>query len=172
MDQLWGTVSSLLDRNSVQLGYLVSAVVLVACALGVAGAARWEPGRRLVAVLAALSLALFPALTLARRGIDLRRHPSCDWSWALESAGTEQVLNVVLLLPAGFFAAWALRRVWPVVLAAVALSVGAEVVQAVLDLGVCQEGDVVRNVGGAFGGAVSGALLGRFNEWRAARRRS
>ena len=160
-DQVWALLTLLLGRRSVQLGYVVSAGVLVGLTLVAAWVAQWRPGRILVAVLAALSLALFPALTLARRGIDLRRRPTCDWAWALEPTNAEQVLNVVLLLPAGFFAAWALRRVWVVVLAAVALSVGAEGVQAILDIGACQAGDMTRNGAGALVGAVAGALLAR-----------
>lgn len=148
-----------LDQRSVHLGYLVSASVLVTVTLVAARRARWGAGRCAVGVAAALSVALFPALTLARRGVDLRRRPTCDWAWALEPTNAEQVLNVVLLVPAGFFAAWALRRIWPVVLGALALSVGAEALQAALDIGTCQAGDMARNVAGALVGAVCGALL-------------
>jgi hypothetical protein len=158
-DQVWLLLTLLLERRSVQLGYLVSAVVLVTATLLVVRVARWDRGRSAVAVLAALSLALFPALTLARRGVDLRRHPTCDWAWVLEPSNAEQVLNLVLLLPAGFFAAWALRRVWVVVLVAAALSVGTEAAQAILDIGACQAGDMTRNAAGALVGAVCGALL-------------
>jgi len=72
----------------------------------------------------------------------------------------------VLLLPAGFSAAWALRRIWPGALGALVLSLGAEATQAALDIGACQAGDMVRNVAGALIGAVAGALLGRFLAWR------
>jgi hypothetical protein len=160
-DQVWALLTILLGRRSVQLGYLVSAVVLVAATLVAVRVARWERGRSAVAVLAALALALLPALTLARHGLDLRRHPVCDWAWTLEPDDAEQVLNLVLLLPAGFFAAWALRRVWPVVLAAAALSVGVEATQAILDIGTCQAGDMTRNAAGALLGAAAGALLAR-----------
>ncbi len=165
-DQVWGTVTSLLGRRSVQLGYLASASVLVVVTILGSRRAAWEAGRRAVAVAAALALALFPALTLARRGVDLRRRPTCEWAWALEPTNAEQLLNLVLLLPAGFFAAWALRRVWPVALGALALSLGAEAVQAVLSIGWCQAGDMARNVAGALAGAVAGALLGRLSSRR------
>lgn len=158
-DQVWGTLTTILERRSVQAGYVVSALVLVAVLLLVARRAGWSSGRRAVGVLAALSLALFPALTLARRGVDLRRRPTCDLSWSLGASDAEQVLNLVLLVPAGFFAAWALRRFWVVVLAAVVLSVGAEALQAALDIGACQGGDVARNVAGAVLGAVIGLLV-------------
>lgn len=161
-DQVWGLLTLLLGRRSVQLGYAVSATGLVALTLIVTWRARWGSGRILVAVAGALALALFPALTLARRGVDLRRRPTCDWVWGLEPTSAEQVLNVVLLLPAGFFAAWALRRVWPVVLGALVLSLGAEAVQAALDIGTCQAGDMARNVAGALLGAVLGWLVARF----------
>jgi hypothetical protein len=160
-DQVWGLLTILLGRRSVQAGYVVSAVVLSLAAVVVARRARWDATRTVVGVAAALSLALLPALTLARRGIDLRRQPTCDWAWGLEPTDAEQVLNLVLLLPAGFFAAWALRRVWTVVLAAAALSIAVETLQATLDIGACQVGDMARNAAGAFLGAVAGALLAR-----------
>lgn len=157
--QVWGLLTELLGRPAVQLGYVVSALVLVAVTLFLTRRAGWEPGRSAVAVAAALAVALLPALTLARRGFDLRRSPTCDWAWALEPANAEQVLNLVLLLPAGFFAAWALGRVWPVVIGALLMSLGAEAVQATLDIGACEAGDMARNVAGALAGAVCGALL-------------
>jgi hypothetical protein len=160
-DQVWNLLTILLGRRSVQLGYLVSATVLAAAALAGARRARWDAARTAVGVAAALSVALLPALTLARRGVDLRRRPTCDWAWALEPTNAEQVLNIVLLLPAGFFAAWALRGVWPVVLGALALSLGAEALQAALDIGACQAGDMARNIAGALVGALAGALLAR-----------
>lgn len=160
-DQVRGMLTELLGRPSVQLGYVVSAVVLAAVTLFAARRARWDGGRSVVAVAAALALALFPALTLARRGVDLRRRPTCNWVWGLEPTNAEQLLNLLLLLPAGFFAAWALRRVWPVVLGALVLSLGAEAAQAVLDIGTCQAGDIARNAAGALAGALSGALLAR-----------
>jgi hypothetical protein len=165
-DQVWGTLTTLLGRRSVQAGYLVSAVVLVAAALVAARRARWPARRTWVGVAAALSLALFPALTLARPGVDLRRHPTCDLTWSLEPTNAEQVLNLVLLVPAAFFAAWALRRFWVVVLAAAALSLGAEAVQAAIGIGACQAGDLVRNVAGAVVGAAGGVVVGRLLERR------
>lgn len=158
-DQVWALLTELLGRPSVQLGYLVSATVLVAATLVLVRRAGWDTRRSSVGVAAALALALLPALTLARRGVDLRRRPTCDWAWAVEPTNAEQVLNLLLLLPAGFFAAWALRRVWPVVLGALTLSIGAEAAQAALDIGACQAGDMARNAAGALVGAVSGALL-------------
>ena len=129
-DQVWTLLTILLGRRSVQLGYLVSATVLVAAVLVAARRAHWDRARSAVAVAAALALALFPALTLARRGVNLRRSPTCEWVWGLEPTDAEQLLNLVLLLPAGFFAAWALRRIWPVALGALVLSLGAEATQA------------------------------------------
>ena len=160
-DQVWGRVVADASRTSVQLGFGLSAVVLVALTVVLVRRAGWPPGRQVLAVLAAFGLALFPALTLARRGIELR-HPTCEWSWGLSLTTAEQVLNLALLLPAGFFAGWALRRVWPVALAALLLSVGVESVQAVFGLGMCQTGDVVRNVAGAVLGAYEGAVLARW----------
>jgi hypothetical protein len=160
-DQVWGLLTELLGRPSVQAGYVVSAAVLVLAALILARRARWGAGRSALAAAAGLTVALFPALTLARRGVDLRRSPTCNWAWALEPTNAEQVLNLVVLLPAGFFAAWALRRAWPVVVGALVLSFGAEAAQAALDIGACEAGDMARNAAGAFAGAVLGALLGR-----------
>ena len=164
-DQVWGRVVADASRTSVQLGFVVSAVFLVALTLALVRRAGWSPGRRVVAVLAALGLALFPALTLARRGIELRI-PTCERSWGLGLTTAEQVLNLALLVPAGFFAGWALRRVWPVAVAALFLSVGVESVQAVFGLGMCQTGDVVRNVAGAVLGAYEGAVLARWLQGR------
>ena len=172
-DQVWGLLTELLGRPSVQAGYVVSAAVLVVAALVLARRARWGTGRSAVAAAAGLTVALFPALTLARRGVDLRRSPTCSWAWALEPTNAEQVLNLVVLLPAGFFAAWALRRAWPVVVGALVLSLGAEATQAALDIGACEAGDMARNAAGAVAGAVLGALLGRLlapRRGRAARR--
>lgn len=160
-DQVWYLLTLLLGKRSVQLGYLVSAAVLVVAVVIGAQRARWDAARTSVGVAAALSVALMPALTLARRGVDLHRRPTCGWAWGLEPSNAEQVLNLVLLLPAGFFAAWALRRVWPVVLAAGALSLGVEACQAALGIGTCQADDMARNFAGAVAGALAGALLAR-----------
>jgi hypothetical protein len=168
-DQVWALVTELLGRPSVQLGYAVSAVVLVGLTLLAVQRARWGGGRSVVAVGGALSLALFPALTLARRGVDLRRTPSCDWDWALAPANAEQLLNLVLLFPAGLLGAWALRRIWPVLLVALVLSLGAEAIQATLDIGACQAADMARNVAGALAGAFCGVLLGWALLWGRAR---
>ena len=74
-DQVWAMLTELLGRPSVQAGYVVSAAVLVVAALVLARRARWTAGRSAVAAAAGLTVALFPALTLARRGVDLRRDP-------------------------------------------------------------------------------------------------
>lgn len=162
-DEAWATVRSLLSRPSVQLGYAVSAIVLVAATMVLARRAGWTRNRQAVGMAAALSLALFPALTLARRGVDLKRHPGCQlvWRGGVEPASAEQLLNLLLLVPAGFFCAWALRRAWPVAVGALVLSVGAESTQAVLGIGLCQTTDVLRNVVGAVVAACFGSMLGR-----------
>ncbi|MEO5652362.1 MAG: hypothetical protein ABIN79_01020 [Marmoricola sp.] len=102
-DQVWAVVVILTDRRSVRLGYVVSAVGLVALALALTRRAGWATGRRVLGVLAALGLAIFPAMTLARHGIELRV-PTCEWGWGVRLITPEQVLNFALLVPAGFFA--------------------------------------------------------------------
>ena len=168
-DQLWAYVVGYTARRSVRLGYAVSAVVLVGLTLLLVRRAAWPLGRRALAVAAALGLAIFPAMTLARRGIELRM-PSCEWGWGITLITPEQLLNFVLLVPAGFFAGWALRRVWPVAVVALCLSAGVEGVQAVFGLGSCQTGDVVRNVAGAVLAAFEGTVVARLLLTRRTRR--
>ena len=63
---------------------------------------------------------------------------------------------MLMLVPFGIAAGYALRRFWPVALTGLAASLLVEATQGLLGNGSCQGDDVVRNVAGA----VAGALLG------------
>jgi glycopeptide antibiotics resistance protein len=67
---------------------------------------------------------------------------------------------VLLLLPFGVAAGYALRRLWPVVGLGVVAALLIEATQGWLGNGSCQGDDVVRNIAGAVLGAGIGVALG------------
>lgn len=124
--------------------------------------AGWGRARRWAAVVAGFAIAVAPAVTLARpwSGPDPGRLRHCILaSGDLVAAGPEALLNLVLLFPAALAAVLALHR--PVVVAALlaALSLAVEGTQAVVGAGACEVVDVLRNAGGAAGGATFAWLL-------------
>ena len=96
-------------------------------------------------------------------------HPGavrCDWrgcnaGWGLPIDSAEGLLNVLMLVPFGIAAGYALRRFWPVALAGLAASLLVEATQGLLGNGSCQGDDVVRNVAGVRGRRAAGRRLGR-----------
>ncbi|MBF4763920.1 VanZ family protein [Nocardioides islandensis] len=110
------------------------------------------------AAAAAMSMAL--SVTLARvtpgLSVDWR---GCGGGTGLPVDDAEAVLNVVLLVPWGVAAAYALRRFWPVFLAGVGASLLVELVQGLLGNGTCHSDDLVRNCVGAAVGAGIGLVL-------------
>ncbi len=144
--------------------------VWVACALLCVGsmtqvsrmakAADWPRDRLYAARVAAAFLSLALAVTLAR----VTRGLSVDWRGCQLGAGlpiddAEALLNVVMLLPFGVAAGYALRLAWPVILTAGGASLLVELTQGLLGNGTCHSADVVRNVAGAAIGAGLGVVL-------------
>jgi glycopeptide antibiotics resistance protein len=68
------------------------------------------------------------------------------------------VLNVLLLVPWGVAAGYALRRFWPVVAVGAAASLLIELTQGLLGNGTCHSDDLVRNAAGAVIGAGIGIV--------------
>jgi hypothetical protein len=125
----------------------------------VAKAAGWSRDRLYAgrAATAALSLAL--AVTLARATPGL----SVDWRGCGGGLGVpvddaEAVLNVLLLVPWGVAAGYALRRFWPVFAVGAAASLLIELAQGLLGNGTCHSDDLVRNAVGAAIGAGLGIV--------------
>ena len=75
------------------------------------------------------------------------------------STTPKAVLNVLLLVPWGIAAAYALRRFWPVVAVGAAASLLIELAQGLLGNGTCHSDDLVRNLAGAAIGAGLGVGL-------------
>lgn len=128
-------------------------------------------GRPLAAVAASGSLVGVADVTVMRPGL---LHRYADWHGVAAACqltdpsvmSRDAVLNVVLLVPFGFFALLALRGTMPtlvalpmVVLSATTISVVVEATQAAYRIGACDSSDVVHNTAGAFLGALLGALV-------------
>ena len=145
----------ILSRPWVLATFVGCAVVFVAVAWLLARRARWPRSRRVCAALAGAFLALVPATTLARGDVLVRWDRACLLNPPGFSEAAEPVLNVALLAPAAFFAAVALRRLVPVLAAALVVSTLVEGVQWLLGTGTCETADIGRNLLGA----VVGVLL-------------
>jgi hypothetical protein len=125
-----------------------------------AKSAGWPRDRLYAGRAAAASLSLALAVTLARVTPGLSLHwRGCTMGDGLPLDDAEGVLNVLLLVPWGVAAGYALRRFWPVLLAGVAACVLIELTQGLLGNGSCQGDDVVRNLAGAAVGAGIGLVL-------------
>ncbi len=127
----------------------------------VAKARGWPQDRLYAGRAAAASLSLALAVTLARVTPGL----SVDWRGCTGGVGlplttAEGILNVLMLVPFGITAAYALRRFWPVFLAGAGACALIELTQGLLGNGSCQGDDVVRNLAGAAIGAGVGLVLG------------
>jgi glycopeptide antibiotics resistance protein len=133
---------------------------------------RWSP---LWTLLALLSLAPIIAFTVVPHTFDLAFgggerlrsyvHSFTD-PWAvnaeLDAAGSdsERLANLLLFVPAGFFATLASRAPVRVALAAIGVPFLIEAWQAVIDAGrVASAGDWLHNAGGALAGLVAAAVL-------------
>ena len=126
-----------------------------------AKAARWPRDRVYAGRAAAAALSLALAVTLARATAGL----SVDWQGCETGTGlapddAEAVLNLVMLVPWGLAAGYAVRRFWPVLLIGAAASLLIELTQGLLGNGTCDSGDLVLNVCGAALGAGLGVVLG------------
>ena len=119
--------------------------------------ADWPRDRLYAGRAAAASLSLALAVTLARVTPGL----SLDWrgcraGWGLPIDSAEGLLNVLMLVPFGIAAGYALRRFWPVATVGLAVSLLVEATQGLLGNGSCQGDDVVRNLVGVMAGALVG----------------
>jgi hypothetical protein len=125
-----------------------------------AKAARWPRDRLYAGRAAAAALSLALAVTLARAtpGLSVEWR-GCQAGWGLPIDDAEGLLNVVMLLPFGVAAGYAVRRAWPVLLVAAGASVLVELTQGLLGNGTCDSSDVVRNLAGAAIGAGLGVVL-------------
>jgi hypothetical protein len=125
-----------------------------------AKAAGWPRDRLYAGRAAAAALSLALAVTLARVTAGL----SVDWRGCGLGSGLpldngEAVLNVVMLVPWGVAAAYAVRRFWPVFLVGAGASLLIEATQGLLGNGMCESADLVRNLAGAGIGAGLGLVL-------------
>ncbi len=146
-------------------------------ALLLGGVAWWlAEGRgwaKVPAVLAACSLALALALTVARPfgqfaagGLNPLAVLRLCMAGSLSLANLYEQLNVLMLVPFALFGTLATRRPVPVAISCILVSAFVEVVQAVTGGGECQARDVVHNtLGGVLGVLVATVLL-----WLRARR--
>jgi VanZ like protein len=161
LSELGDTAWSILRQPNVWVAFALLCVGSITQVSRMAKAAQW-PRRRLYAGrAAAASLSLALAVTLARATPGL----SVEWRGCVGGTGlpvddAEGVLNVLMLVPWGVAAGFALRRFWPVFLVGAGCAVLIEPTQGLLGNGACSGDDVVRNLAGAAIGAGLGVLLG------------
>lgn len=155
---LTSIMESVLGQLSVLVIFAVGALLLGLAASGIATRRGW---RRFPAVLAGVSLALALAVTQGRRPFEFGALEFSRCSLFSSTAGiSETLLNVGMLMPLGFFAAYATRRALGPILLCLATSVLTETAQAAFATGVCVGQDVAANVlGGAVAACVGFALV-------------
>jgi hypothetical protein len=160
MGELVDVAGSILRQPNVWVAFALLCVATMTQASRLAKAAGWAPDRVVAGRVAAAALSLALAVTLARAtpGLSVRWR-GCVGGDGLPLADAEAVLNVLLLVPWGVAAAYALRRFWPVFGLGVAACVLIELTQGMLGNGSCQGDDMVRNLVGAAVGAGIGMVL-------------
>jgi hypothetical protein len=160
VSDLLTVAGSILEQPNVWVAFALFCVGTMTQVSRMAKARRWPRDRLYAGRLAAASMSLALAVTLARRTPGL----SVDWRGCGGGTGfpigdAEAVLNVALLVPWGIAAAYTLRRFWPVFLAGVGASLLIELVQGLLGNGTCHSDDLVRNAAGAAIGAGIGLVV-------------
>ena len=157
MGELLDLAGSILRQPNVWVAFALFCVGSVTQVSRSAKRAGWSRDRVYAGRVAAASLSLALAVTLARAtpGLSVRWR-GCGGGWGLPIDSAEGLLNVLMLVPFGIAAGYALRRFWPVALAGLAASLLVEATQGLFGNGSCQGDDVVRNVVGV----VAGALVG------------
>ena len=160
MGDLGDVAWSILRQPNVWVAFALLCVGLMTQFSRMAKAAGWSRDRLYAGRAAAAALSLALAVTLARATPGL----SVDWRGCGGGLGVpvddaEAVLNVLLLVPWGIAAAYALRRFWPVVAVGAAASLLIELAQGLLGNGTCHSDDLVRNLAGALIGAGLGVVL-------------
>jgi hypothetical protein len=156
-----GTIAwSILRQPNVWVAFALLCVGSMTQFSRMAKAAGWSRDRLYAgrAAAAALSLALAVTLARARPGLSVDWR-GCGGGWGIPVDDAEGLLNVLLLVPWGVAAGYALRRFWPVFLVGTGCSVLIELVQGLLGNGTCHSDDVVRNLAGAALGAGIGVLV-------------
>jgi hypothetical protein len=136
------------------------AVFVLACVVaGLLLVRAGDRARRALQVLAVLGGVAVLALTLTPSSAE-PAPAFCTMQWEPFSPGVTGLANMVLFVPLAYFGGLATRRPLLVVLGAVALSAGVEVVQgAVVPLGrACDTDDLWSNAVGAAAGGVLAAL--------------
>jgi hypothetical protein len=151
---------SILRQPNVWLAFALLCVGSMTQFSRMAKAARWSRDRLYSGRAAAAALSLALAVTLARStpglSVDWR---GCDLHSGLPLDDAEAVLNVLMLVPWGVTAGYALGRFWPVFLVGALCSVMIELTQGLLGNGTCDSADTLRNLAGAAIGAGVGIVL-------------
>src|SRR5215207_4547037 len=160
MGDLVAVAVSILRQPNVWVAFALLCVGTMTQVSRTAKVRGWPTDRLYAGRAAAASLSLALAVTLARVTPGL----SFDWRGCTGGLGlpvtdAEGILNVLMLVPFGIAAAYALRRFWPVLLAGAGACVLIELTQGLLGNGSCQGDDVVRNLAGATIGAGVGIVL-------------
>ncbi len=157
MGELLDLAGSILRQPNVWVAFALFCVGSVTSVSRFAKRAGWPRDRLYAGRVAAASMSLALAVTLARvtPGLSVRWR-GCNAGWGLPIDSAEGLLNVLMLVPFGIAAGYALRRFWPVAVAGLVASLLVEATQGLLGNGSCQGDDIVRNVAGV----VAGALLG------------
>ena len=160
MGDLGDTAWSILRQPNVWVAFALLCVGLMTQFSRYAKAAGWSRMRLYAARAAAAALSLALAVTLGRTtpglSVDWR---GCGGGIGLPVENAEGILNVLLFVPWGIAAGYALRRFWPVVAVGAAASLLIELVQGSLGNGTCHSDDLVRNLAGAMIGAGLGVVL-------------
>ena len=160
MGDLVAVAGSILRQPNVWVAFALLCVGTMTQLSRAAKARRWPQDRLYAGRAAAASLSLALAVTLARvtpgLSVDWR---GCTGGLGLPVTDAEGVLNVLMLVPFGITAAYALRRFWPVFLAGAGACALIELTQGLLGNGSCQGDDLVRNLAGAAIGAGIGIVL-------------
>ena len=160
MSDLVAVAWSILRQPNVWVAFAMLCAATLSRASQWARRAGWPRDRVYAGRVAAASLSLALAVTLARvtPGLSLGWR-GCGSGTGLPVDSAEAVLNILVFVPWGVAGAYALRRFWPVFLVGAGSSVLIELVQGLLGNGACQSDDVVRNLVGAALGAGVGVVL-------------
>ena len=160
MGDLVAVAGSILRQPNVWVAFALLCVGTMTQFSRVAKARRWPADRLYAGRAAAACLSLALAVTLARvtpgLSVDWR---GCTGGLGLPVTDAEVILNVLMLVPFGITAAYALRRFWPVFLTGAGACALIELTQGLLGNGSCQGDDMVRNLAGAAVGAGIGLML-------------
>jgi VanZ like family len=155
--ELLDVAGSILRQPNVWVAFALLCVGSMTSVSRYAKRAGWTRDRLYAGRVAAAALSLALAVTLARvtPGLSVRWR-GCGAGWGLPIDSAEGLLNVLMLVPFGIAAGYALRRFWPVALVGLAASLLIELTQGMLGNGSCQGDDLVRNVAGVMAGALVG----------------